>query len=122
MRIIKFGKVPEEAVEENPLFTGGAVTRQPMIGEQESSFFTMAIVNFAPGARNKFHTHSSDQILIVTDGIGIVASETEEHRVSVGEMAHIRAGEKHWHGAVADVAFSHITLTATGSQTQQTEP
>ena len=40
----------------------------------------------------------------------------------VGDVIHIKAGEKHWHGAVADAAFSHITLTATGSQTQQTEP
>jgi quercetin dioxygenase-like cupin family protein len=122
MRVLKFSDVPEQEVVDNPLFTGGAVTRQPMIGAEESQFFGMAIVSFHPGARNKFHTHTSDQLLIVTSGTGIVASETEERVVSVGEAAHITAGEKHWHGATADSAFSHITVTATGSQTEQLEP
>ena len=121
MRIIKVDEITEEKVD-SPLFTGGAVTRQPMLGEQENAFFNMSVVNFSPGARNYFHRHSCDQLLLVTAGRGIVASEAEERVVDVGDIAYIPAGEKHWHGATPDSAFSHITLTAAGGETEQLEP
>jgi quercetin dioxygenase-like cupin family protein len=121
MRIIKVGEIAEETVD-SPLFTGGAVTRQPLLGEQENAFFNMSVVNFSLGARNYFHKHSCDQLLLVTAGRGIVASETEERVVDVGDIAYIPAGEKHWHGATPDSAFSHITLTAAGGETEQLEP
>ncbi|MCH7705437.1 MAG: cupin domain-containing protein [Chloroflexi bacterium] len=121
MRIIKVDEIAEQTVD-SPLFTGGAVTRQPVLGEQENAFFSMSVVNFSPGARNWFHKHTSDQVLLVTAGRGIVASETEERDVGVGDIAYIPAGEKHWHGATPDSAFSHITFTAAGSETEQLEP
>ena len=121
MRIMKVNEISEQAVD-SPLFTGGAVTRQPLLSEQEGAFFSMSVVNFSPSARNWFHKHTSDQVLLVTAGRGIVASETEEHVVAVGEIAYIPAGEKHWHGATPDSAFSHITFTAAGSETEQLEP
>ncbi len=121
MRIIKADETTEQTVD-SPLFTGGAVTRQPVLGEQENAFFSMSVVNFSLSARNWFHRHTSDQILLVTAGRGIVASETEERVVDVGDIAYIPAGEKHWHGATPDSAFSHITLTAAESETEQLEP
>ncbi len=81
----------------------------------------MAIVNFSKGARNKFHTHTSDQALIVTAGEGIVATEQEERIVSPGDIIFFPAGEKHWHGATKDSDFSHIWVLATGSKTKQLE-
>lgn len=121
MRIVKIDEVAKQAVD-SPLFTGGEITRQPILGEQENAFFNMSVVNFSTGARNYFHRHSCDQILLVTAGQGIVASETEERVVDVGDIAYIPAGEKHWHGATADSAFSHITFTAAGGETEQLEP
>jgi quercetin dioxygenase-like cupin family protein len=78
-------------------------------------------VNFGKGMRNKFHTHDSDQILIVTAGKGIVATEKEERVVTVGEIVLFPAGEKHWHGATKDSGFSHIVVTKTESKTTQRE-
>jgi quercetin dioxygenase-like cupin family protein len=49
----------------------------------------MSIVNFGRGVRNKFHAHESDQILIVTAGTGIVATEHEQKTVAVGEELEI---------------------------------
>jgi quercetin dioxygenase-like cupin family protein len=86
-----------------------------------SNDFNLAIVNFSAGARNKMHTHSSNQVLFVTAGKGIIATETRQEVISVGDIAHIRAEEKHWHGATPDSAFSHIALTAKGSTTTQVE-
>jgi len=86
------------------------VTRQTLLTPEASSNFNLGIVNFSPGARNKMHTHSSDQVLFVAAGNGVL-----------GEVVHIPSEEKHWHGATPDSAFSHIALTAKGSTTTQVE-
>ena len=67
------------------------------------------------------HTHSSDQVLFVTAGQGIIATETEQQVIGVGDVVHIPAEEKHWHGATQHSHFSHIALTAKGSTTTQVE-
>ena len=49
--------------------------------------------------------------MVVTLGSGIVATETEQQEINVGDVVHIKAGENHWHGAKADSYMSHITIT-----------
>ncbi len=120
MKVIRTEQVPKEAATSR-LFTGGPVTRQPIVTPQMSKHFDISIVNFSKGARNKLHTHSSDQVLIVTAGTGIVATEREESVVRVGDIIHIPAGEKHWHGAAKDSEFSHIYVVSADSGTVQLE-
>ena len=48
--------------------------------------------------------------------LGIVATKEEEVEIGVGDVVHIKAGEKHWHGAKADTTLGHITVTAVGSK------
>ena len=36
--------------------------------------------------------------------------------INVGDVVHIKAGERHWHGAKADSTMGHITITAVGGQ------
>jgi quercetin dioxygenase-like cupin family protein len=105
MKIIKPSAVPAEPAT-SPLFTG-EVSRQPILTPEMSQHFNLGIVNFPAGVRNKMHTHSSDQVLFVT---------------TVGDIVHITADEKHWHGATPHSDFSHIALTAKGSTTTQVEP
>ncbi len=119
MKVIRVSKVPKQAVA-SPLFTG-RVSRQPLVTDDMGKSFNLAVVNFGKGIRNKFHTHTSDQVLIVTAGKGIVATEGEERKVTLGDVIHIPAREKHWHGATVDSAFSHLALTTTGSKTTQLE-
>ena len=39
-------------------------------------------------------------------------------RHKVGDVAHVKAGERHWHGAKADTTMGHITITlASGKAT-----
>lgn len=116
MKVIQSSQVAKTPVVDNPLFTG-AVTRQTMLTNETSKSFNMGIVHFAKGARNKFHAHTNDQMLIVTAGTGIVATEQEEKTVSVGDTILIPAGEKHWHGATENSEFSHISITAVGGKT-----
>ena len=104
---------------ENPLFTGKDVTKQVLL--PASTEFNVNIVNFGKGVRNKFHSHLSEQVLIVTAGKGIVATETEERVVTAGDVILFPAGEKHWHGATEDSEFSHIFVTKAESETTQLE-
>jgi quercetin dioxygenase-like cupin family protein len=55
------------------------------------------------------------QILVVTAGKAKVATDAEEREITVGDIVHIKAGERHWHGATAKAPMSHITVTTAGS-------
>jgi quercetin dioxygenase-like cupin family protein len=46
----------------------------------------------------------------------MVATEHEQHEINVGDVVHIKAGERHWHGAKANTTMGHITITAVGGQ------
>ena len=116
MKVVKMSAV-ERTEGTAPLFTG-PVGRQAILDPDDSNNFNFGIVHFGAGVRNKFHTHTSDQILLVTHGRGIVATEDEEHEVTGGTTIHVPAGETHWHGATDGSSFSHITLTAAGSSTE----
>jgi quercetin dioxygenase-like cupin family protein len=121
MRVSKTRDLPEKPMDGAtpiPGWTGGPVsrTRQTVIGDGESENFRCNVVNFRQGATTGWHTHNCDQILVVTAGRGMVATETEQREINVGDIVHIKAGERHWHGATADSPMSHITVTTAGSQ------
>jgi hypothetical protein len=42
--------------------------------------------------------------------------EHEKREINVGDVVHIKAGERHWHGAKRDTTMGHITITLVGSQ------
>jgi quercetin dioxygenase-like cupin family protein len=44
-------------------------------------------------------------VLVVTSGSGMVANEHEQREINVGDVVHIKAGERHWHGAKADTTM-----------------
>jgi quercetin dioxygenase-like cupin family protein len=118
MRVVKISEVKKEPFK-NPIFTGPDVTSQVLL--PDSKEFEVNVVNFGKGVRNKFHAHGSEQILVVTSGKGIIATETEERVITLGDVVIIRAGEKHWHGATKDSEFSHIYVTRSGSKLTQLE-
>ena len=107
MRVLKIHDLPENPMDSaTPIagWTGGPVsrTRQAIIGDGQSENFRCNVVNFREGATTGWHTHDCDQILVVTSGRGMVATEKEEREITVGDVVHIKAGERHWHGAKAD--------------------
>jgi len=119
MKVVKVSQAAEEP-RESPLFTD-PVTIQPIVGTDLSKRFRIAQVNFGKGVRNKFHSHTIEQILIITEGEGIVATENEELTVVPGDIIFIPAGEKHWHGATEGSAFSHLFVMSPDSKTTQLE-
>ena len=70
-----------------------------------------ASVTFEPGARMAWHTHQLGQTLIVTAGCGRAqrwGGPIEEIRP--GDVIWFPPGEKHWHGATATTAMTHIAI------------
>ena len=111
MKIINVNQVDMREVSMDPLFFGGKVTIQSILEEaHKGDKVQVMMVNFAPGARNKLHTHITEQILIVTEGKGIVATKNEENIVAPGMIAYISTNEEHWHGATNDSTFSHLSI------------
>ena len=116
MKIIRLAEI-KPVDETRPMYIGGRITRQTIVGREVGQSFNSTQINFAPGTRTKFNSHTADQIVIVTAGKGVLANEKEETTVGVGDIVFIPSGEKHWHGAVKDSSFSQISIQLKESQT-----
>ena len=119
MKIVRIDPA-QQAPFEGALFPNGGVARQPLVAAQDQSQLSLTLLNFAAGARNAFHTHSHDQVIVVTAGNGLVATEFEVCEVSVGDVVLFDAGEVHWHAACAACAVSFISVTPSGTTTTVT--
>lgn len=119
MRVFHPDELPEGEDVVGSLFTGPATAQRVL--SSEDAQYNVAFIHFAEGVRNKFHTHSSDQLLIATQGRGMVATEDEEVELRPGSIAHIPAGEKHRHGALPGSTMTHISITAAHSTLEQLE-
>ena len=98
------GKGPAE------YFTG-MVRIDPLFSPPDPARVTCAHVTFEPGARTAWHTHPLGQTLVVTSGCGCVQREGgEKQEIRAGDVIWFEPGEKHWHGAIATTAMSHIAI------------
>ena len=98
------GKGPDE------YFTG-IVRIDPLNSPPEPARVAMALVTFEPGARTAWHTHPLGQTLIVTAGCGWAQREGGAVEIiRPGDVVWFPPGEKHWHGATASTAMSHIAI------------
>lgn len=70
-----------------------------------------AIVYFEPGARTDWHTHPIGQTLLITKGHGWVQQDGQPRRtVNAGDVVYIPANTRHWHGATANSAMTHVAI------------
>jgi quercetin dioxygenase-like cupin family protein len=98
------GKAPAD------YFTG-AVRIDPLIQAPDPARVVAVNVTFEPGARTAWHTHPLGQTVIVTSGCGWAqrwGGPVEEIRP--GDVVWFPPGEKHWHGATATTAMTHIAI------------
>ncbi len=89
----------------------GAVRLDPLFEAPDSARVRSASVTFEPGARTAWHTQPLGQTLIVTAGCGLAqrwGGPIEEIRP--GDVVWFPPGEKHWHGATATTALTHIAI------------
>jgi len=89
----------------------GTVRVDPLFQAPDPARVAGASVTFEPGARTAWHTHPLGQTLIVTAGSGLAqrwGGPIEEIRP--GDVIWIQPGEKHWHGATATTAVTHLAI------------
>lgn len=91
-------------------FTGD-VRIDPLFSAAEPSRVSAALVTFEPGARSAWHTHPLGQNLVVTAGLGWTQCWGGPKReIRAGDVISCPCGQKHWHGASATTAMSHIAI------------
>jgi quercetin dioxygenase-like cupin family protein len=69
---------------------------------------TVNNVIFAPRARTFWHKHEKGQLIVASNGRGLVFTADGAAAVlAVGDIAWVEGGEIHWHGAAADSLLTH---------------
>lgn len=68
-------------------------------------------VTFEAGARTAWHAHPLGQTLVVVSGVGLVQRQGGPIKnIRAGDIVWFPPGEKHWHGATASNAMTHIAI------------
>ncbi|WP_408606413.1 (R)-mandelonitrile lyase [Erwinia typographi] len=107
--IFKQGATPTVSGPED-YFTGEVKINSPF-KTTEPARVSGATVTFPAGARTAWHTHPLGQTLIVTEGQGWVQEWDKPARaIGKGDIVWIRPEVKHWHGASASSAMTHIAI------------
>ena len=89
----------------------GTVRIDPLFQPTDPARAVGASVTFEPGARTAWHTHPLGQTLIVTAGSGRAQRwDGPIEEIRPGDVIQFAAGEKHWHGASASTAMTHIAI------------
>jgi quercetin dioxygenase-like cupin family protein len=102
-------------------FVGDAWFDTILRGE-EPSRVRAAIVHFAPGARNAWHSHAVGQTIHVTQGVGRMQSRGADLiEVRAGDTVHTPPGEWHWHGAAPEHFMTHFTIYEAAADGAETE-
>jgi quercetin dioxygenase-like cupin family protein len=117
------------SLAQRPHFTGDVSFVGDLLGSCNEALQpqdTLHLVRFAEGAANDWHTHSSRQILIFTEGRGFVevlpeslegqegqsggSSRILREELRAGDLAIIAPGIVHRHGAVSDSSAAHLAI------------
>src|SRR5438270_1469596 len=89
----------------------GRVRIDPLFQANAPARASGASVTFEPAARTAWHIHPLGQTLIVTAGCGLVQSAGGPiEKIRPGDVVWCPPREKHWHGATATTAMTHIAI------------
>ncbi|WP_416358478.1 cupin domain-containing protein [Aureimonas phyllosphaerae] len=89
----------------------GTVRVDPLFAPNDARRAAASTVTFEPGARTAWHTHPLGQTLIVVSGVGLVQRVGGPiEQIRPGDVVWFEPGEKHWHGACATVAMTHVAI------------
>ena len=89
----------------------GTVRVEMLVEPADPARVVGASVTFEPDARTAWHTHPLGQTLIVTYGRGWARRwGGPVEAIRPGDVVWFAPGEKHWHGATATSAMTHIAI------------
>ena len=74
-------------------------------GDQD---FEACLAVFPPGRKTTLHTHTSDQLLYIIAGKGVVGTETEQHLATPGKVFVTPKGQKHFQAAMEDCSLTFL--------------
>jgi quercetin dioxygenase-like cupin family protein len=81
---------------------------------QAPSRTSATLVTFTSGARTNWHTHKTRQVLVATQGTGMVQVRDKPPQIlRAGDVAEVPPGLVHWHDALAGHLFAHISFVET---------
>jgi quercetin dioxygenase-like cupin family protein len=117
MHVVKSDEGQTVERTDAPIFEGGQVWGRGL-SAGISDDTNVSVVNFAPGARAGWHTHTRDQVLYVVSGIGKVGDREGDHVISAGDCVVVSAGTEHWHGAHdTGSPMAHLSIMPVGAET-----
>ncbi len=99
-----------------PIFTGD-VGIHTYVDGAVGEHLRLTLVRFEAGSRTTWHRHAFEQMLVVTAGRGIVATEGRAWEVSAGDIVVVPANERHWHGAAEGTTMAHLSVVTPGETT-----
>lgn len=102
----------EQPIESAPVeHSRGSVRVQRLFLASDPARTSGASVTFEPGARTAWHVHPLGQTLVVTAGSGWVQQWGRAAKeIKEGDIVWIPSGVKHWHGATATTAMTHLAV------------
>lgn len=111
MKIIK-PKSGKKSLGSGEYFTGSVhLTALVESEEQSCSCLSCFSVTFDPSARSAWHTHPRGQLLIVTEGIGLIQEWGKPvQKIEKGNVIWTPPGVKHWHGATPSSSMTHMAI------------
>ena len=120
MNVLDHASMPGKPGE--PSYFTGEVTLKALASSPGDNPTKLLRVEFSPGARTHWHTHTNTQLLVVVEGRCRFQHEGGPvQEAGPGEAIHIPPGEKHWHGASADARMVHLAVNV-GLETDWLEP
>jgi len=114
---MEIARAEDPKVEPGPgdRFTG-EVGMAELAPAREPGGVQMLRVHFAPEARSAWHRHPGGQLLHVLEGEGWVQDEGgRAERIRTGDTVWTAPGERHWHGATAHEALTHLAIQQPGT-------
>ena len=107
--ILRVGCQP--SVKPSAEFFTGDVRLDSLFKGSGDARISGGVVSFEPAARTAWHTHPLGQTLVVSAGLGWVQQwEKPTEQMRPGDIVWIPPGVKHWHGASATVAMTHLAI------------
>lgn len=108
---MRISRAPHVAVPASPQWISGAAHVEELAAPEGPSRTQVYNVSFAPGARTRWHRHPVGQVLVVTEGTGLVQRRgAKAETIRTGDVVRIEADEWHWHGAAPHSAMTHVAI------------
>jgi quercetin dioxygenase-like cupin family protein len=96
----------------------GAARTQLLASSDEGAAVHVYRVEFVPGSRTNWHTHSGPQWLLIVEGrIRVQRAGAPPQDVAAGDAVLFAPGERHWHGAAPGARGVHLAVNINAKTT-----